>query len=107
MNPDPPIKHEVKTAGYGETHDGDSWCDACGWKTEDDYFGIEGLAHAAKNNAEYYTWLEDLIGDVKDVLTGFYGLASMDKTPGQRLVRIAQILDVPENPLLTFSNSLQ
>ena len=95
-NPDPPIKHEPVTAGYGDPRDGDSWCDACGWKTTDDYFGIEGLAHAAKNNAAYYTWLEDLIGDVKDVLTGFYGLVVDDRTPEGRLARIALILDVPK-----------
>lgn len=91
----PPIKHEVQTAGYGDPRDGDSWCEACGWKTSDDYFGIEGLAHAAKNNAPYYTWLEDQIDDVKDILVGFYGLVTEDTTPEKVLARIARRLKLP------------
>jgi hypothetical protein len=40
---------------------------------------------------------EDLINDVKDILTGFYGMANEDRTPEASLARISQLLGVPES----------
>lgn len=40
--------------------------------------------------------LLDVIDDLRDILRGYYGLASEDSTPEKRLERIAQLLEVPE-----------
>ncbi len=40
---------------------------------------------------------EPTLDDLRDVITGFYGLASEDDTAEKRLARVAHLLGVPES----------
>lgn len=70
--PERPVWHEVYNGGYGDERDGESWCDACGWSTENDMFANEALRHAVKENAAFWAWVLDMLDESVAMLRLFY-----------------------------------